>query len=119
MQLSLQEEPSIYPLVADCTETVRQSAKNEGTRKILGLDSVMALLYKIPAMTRLMHKQMPYRGEWVINLRPDLLVHACHEVQQMNGDRKVVENLTLNSLADAQAFSAHLRSFGWSRIMTQ
>ena len=76
----------------------------------------MALLYKDPAIATLIHKQTPYRGKWVIYQAPDLLFNACHEVQQQNGDRKVVEQVSLQSLADAQAFSIYLSSYGWSRV---
>ena len=76
----------------------------------------MALLYKNPAIATLVHKDTPYRGQWVIYQDPNLLFSACHEVEQLNGDRKVVEEVALHSLADAQAFSTYLSSHGWSRV---
>lgn len=77
----------------------------------------MALLYKDPAIATLIHKQTPYRGQWVIYQAANLLFKACHEVQQHNGERKVVEQVSLQSLADAQAFSIYLSSYGWSRVL--
>ena len=53
----------------------------------------MALLYKNPAIATLVHKDTPYRGQWVIYQDPNLLFSACHEVEQLNGDRKVVEEV--------------------------
>ena len=76
----------------------------------------MALLYKDPAIATLVHKQTPYRGQWVIYQAANLLFNACHEVQQQNGDCKVVEQISLQSLADAQAFSTYLSNYGWSRV---
>ena len=63
-----------------------------------------------------MHKDTPYRGQWVIDQVPNLLFRARHEVEQLNGDRKVVEEVVLHSLADAQAFSTYLSSHGWSQV---
>ena len=76
----------------------------------------MAPLTKIPPIATLIHKHTPYRGQWVIYQEPNLLFNACHEVQQQNGDCKVVEQVSLQSLADAQAFSTYLSSYGWSRV---
>jgi hypothetical protein len=76
----------------------------------------MALLYKNPAIATLVHKDTPYRGQWVIDQVPNLLFLARHEVEQLNGDRKVVEEVVLHSLADAKAFSTYLSSHGWSRV---
>ena len=76
----------------------------------------MATLYKNPRIATLIHKQTPYRGEWVIYQYHDHNYGACHEVEQSHGERKVVENLKLKSLAEAQAFSIYLGSHGWSRL---
>ena len=78
----------------------------------------MALLYKNPGIAKLVNKQAPYRGQWVIYHHPNHQYRACHEVEQMQGECKVVEHVQLNSLADAQAFSTYLSSYGWSRINT-
>lgn len=76
----------------------------------------MATLYKNPRIATLIHKQTPYRGEWVIYQYHDQNYGACHEVVQSHGERKVVESLKLKSLAEAQAFSIYLSSHGWSRL---
>ena len=76
----------------------------------------MATLYKKPRIATLIHKQTPYRGEWVIYQYHDHNYGACHEVEQSHGERKVVETLKLKSLAEAQAFSIYLGSHGWSRL---
>ena len=76
----------------------------------------MAILYKNPRIATLIHKQTPYRGEWVIYQYQDHHYGARHEVEQFHGERKVVESLKLKSLAEAQAFSIYLSSHGWSRV---
>ena len=76
----------------------------------------MATLYKNPRIATLIHKQTPYRGEWVIYQYHDHNYGACHEVEQSHGERKVVETLKLKSLAEAQAFSIYLGSHGWGRL---
>jgi hypothetical protein len=76
----------------------------------------MATLYKNRRIATLIHKQTPYRGEWLIYQYHDHNYRACHEVEQSHGERKVVETLKLKSLAEAQAFSIYLGSHGWSRL---
>ena len=76
----------------------------------------MATLYKNPRIATLIHKQTPYRGEWVIYQYHYHNYGACHEVEQSHGERKVVETLKLKSLAEAQAFYIYLGSHGWSRL---
>lgn len=68
----------------------------------------------------LRHRATPYRGEWVIYQAPSYHYLACHEVVQMQGVRKTVEQVTLKSLAEAQSFSSYLTAHGWSKDwMTQ
>ncbi len=76
----------------------------------------MATLYRNPRIATLVHKQTPYRGQWIIYHDPDHQYQACHEVEQQHGERRIVESLTLRSLAEAQAFSGYLISYGWSRL---
>jgi len=73
--------------------------------------------YQNPRIAKLIHKKTPYRGEWVIYHDQDRNYGACHEVEQSHGERKVVESIKLQSLAEAQAFSIYLSSHGWSRVL--
>lgn len=76
----------------------------------------MAMLYRNPRIATLVHKQTPYRGQWIIYHDTDHQYQACHEVEQQHGEWRIVESLTLKSLVEAQAFSINLRSYGWSRL---
>jgi hypothetical protein len=76
----------------------------------------MALLYKSPAIATLVHKETPYRSQWVIDQVPDLFFSTCHEMEQLNGERKVVKKVALYSLAHARMFSTYLSSHGWSQV---
>jgi len=53
-----------------------------------------------PQIATLIHKQTPDRGEWVIDQDQDHNNGACHEVEQSRGERKVVEVLKRESLAE-------------------
>lgn len=75
----------------------------------------MATLYRNPRIATLVNKQTPYRGQWIIYHNPDHHYQACHEVEQSQGEWKVVESIKLLSLTEAQAFSTYLRSYGRSR----
>jgi hypothetical protein len=67
-----------------------------------------------PRLATMIHQATPYRGEWIIVQDADRHYIAKHEVKQAQGDRKLVERIPLNSLAEAQAFSIYLSSHGWS-----
>lgn len=49
----------------------------------------MATLYKKPRIATLIHKQTPYRGEWVIYQYRNHNYGTCHELEQSHGERKV------------------------------
>ncbi len=76
----------------------------------------MTSINRTPRIATLVNKQAPYRGRWIISQSPDLAYDASHEVEQNHGSVKVVEQLSLRSLADAQQFTAYLSSYGWSRL---
>lgn len=76
----------------------------------------MTTIYKNPRIATLVNKQAPYRGRWIIYQCQDLLYDACHEVEENHGSVKIVERLSLSSLADAQQFALYLSSYGWSRL---
>ena len=76
----------------------------------------MATPCRDPRIATLVHKQTPYRGRWIIYHDTDHQYQACHEVEQQHGERRIIESLKLRSLAEAQAFSVYLSSYGWSRL---
>ncbi|MFM7434822.1 MAG: hypothetical protein ACKO1Q_02325 [Vulcanococcus sp.] len=71
--------------------------------------------YRRPRIATLKHRATPYRGEWVIYQAANHQYLACHEVIQLQGERKTVEQVSLASLADAQQFSGYLSTYGWSK----
>lgn len=78
--------------------------------------SLMTTLYRNPRIATLVHRQTPYRGQWVIYQDSEHHYQACHEVEQFHGKRKIVESLMLDSLAEAQTFSTYLSSYGWTCV---
>ena len=76
----------------------------------------MNTIDKQPKVATLQHRATPYRGEWVIDAAADHHYTACHEVEQLKGDHKIVERFTFRPLSEAQTFSGDLRSHGWSKI---
>ena len=75
----------------------------------------MTTQYQNPLLATMVHQETPYRGQWSIVKETSLQYVARHEVEQPQGQRKLVEHLSLKSLAEAEAFSIYLCSHGWSR----
>lgn len=76
----------------------------------------MTAAHSHPKIANLKHQSAPYRGEWNIHAS---CVHdsftAFHEVMQPDGLPKVVEQICLPSLSQAQTFTSYLVSHGWQR----
>ncbi len=74
----------------------------------------MSVTNSYPTIANLKHRSTPYRGEWNIHASN---VHdsftAIHEVTQADGKPKVVEQICLESLSQAQTFTSYLISHGW------
>jgi hypothetical protein len=74
----------------------------------------MTTQYQNPLLTIMVHQETPYRGQWIIVKDTSLQYIDRHEVEQHQGERKLVERISLKSLAEAEAFSTYLCSHGWS-----
>jgi hypothetical protein len=74
----------------------------------------MDVSHRNPKIANLKHRSTPYRGEWTIHassIRDSFT--AIHEVTQADGKLKVVEQICLQSLSQAQTFTSYLISHGW------
>ena len=77
--------------------------------------AAMTTQYQNPLLATMVHQRTPYRGQWTIVKDTSHHYIARHEVEQPQGQRKLVEHISLQSLAEAEAFSIYLSSHGWSR----
>lgn len=80
------------------------------------MDRTIDGVFLTPKIATLQNRATPYRGEWIIYQFASREYKAVHEVPQLNGERKVVESISLSTLSDAQILSGYLSSRGWQRI---